>query len=99
MKFTITNNGTQPLSVLYTDLFKIYLESDEGIPGNVVTLDPDTSVTLDNVEAVHHIIPGPSISPDDFEDGSEDLDDLDLEDDEDGNLLSQEDFDDNERDS
>jgi hypothetical protein len=107
MKFTITNNGTQPLSVLYTDLFKIYAESDEGVVGDVVTLEPDTSVTLDNVEAVHQITPG-NLTPDDFEYGGEGLEDLTIDDDEDDedeedeedeNLLSQEDFDNNERDS
>ena len=102
MKLTITNNGTQPFSVLYTDLYKIYTDSEEGNVGDVVTLEPDTSVTLDNVEAVHQIIPGLNNTPDDFEDGSEDLDDLSLEDEEDDdedNLLSQEDFDLNELDS
>ena len=108
MKFTITNNGTGPLSVLYTDLYKIYTKSDEDDTtdvGDVVTLDPDTSITLDNVEAVHQIVSGSELellSQKDLEDldlDGEDLDDLDLEDYEDENLLSQEDFDNNERDS
>ncbi len=105
MKFTITNNGTCPLSVLYTDLFKIYTKSDDGLVGDIVTLEPDTSITLDNVEAVHQIAPGPELLSqkdlDDLDLDGDDLDSLDLEDDddEDGNLLSQEDFDLNELDS
>ncbi len=59
MKLTITNNGTEPFAVRYTDMYKIYGDSplNEIDPSacEEVVLEPDTSITLNNVSAIHQI--------------------------------------------
>jgi hypothetical protein len=103
MKLTITNNGTTPFSVTYSDLYKLYDETDGEHEGDTIVLQPDTSVTLDNVETIREIGPIPEEQGLDTDEEDLDLDSLDLDDDsdenddEEGNLLSQEDFDLNEQ--
>lgn len=81
MKLTITNNGTEPFSVSYSDLYKLYNEDD--YQGEQVVLQPDTSITIDNVEEVLEIKPVSEEPEDSSTDPEYSLESLELDDDSD----------------
>lgn len=100
MKLTITNNGTEPFFVAYSDMYRLYNEDD--YENDSVVLQPDTSVTIDNVEEILEIKPLPEEVDDDFsmddlrldeEDSDENNDENNDEDSDDDLLLEESDSD------
>jgi hypothetical protein len=78
MKLTITNNGKEPFFVAYSDMYRLYNEDD--YENDSVVLQPDTSVTIDNVEEILEIKPLPEGVGDDSEEDFS-MDDLRLDED------------------
>lgn len=89
MKLTITNNGTEPFSVSYSDLYKLYNQDE--YEGETVVLQPDTSITIDNVEKIHEIQPVSEEPEDSSADPEFSLESLELDDDSDDDDLDESD--------